>query len=388
MNKGFNLFSVIGIISVTSIISAITVGVIITNEYRGNNGTSYGELIKDENIQEFLNIYESVLSDYYEDVDKEKMIDGAINGMLNYLGDNYTTYLTPEEKKALAERLEGSYEGVGITISGCEIVEISSNSPAEKAGLMEGDVITKVDDLDLTVCDNESLSNAIKNSGKDKVHISVRRGNEFLGYDVPLSKIIIPAVSSKMLDNTNIGYIAIEIFSNNIGLQFKTAFEALKNQGMEKLIIDVRNNTGGYLDGAKDIASIFVAKDKLLFSLKNKDQKSDFYDTTDETQTLPVVILINGNSASSSEILSAALKDSYGATLIGTKSYGKGKVQQTYTLEDGSMAKYTTAYWLRPNGECIDGIGLAPDIEVIEPSLEENPENIDFTLNKAIEQLQ
>ncbi len=389
-NKGFNLLTVVVIMCLVAVISAITVGVIITNSYKSADGTPYSELIKDENIQEFLDVYSSVTSDYYEDINKKEMIESAMDGMLDYLGDNYTTYMTPEAREALAERLKGTYRGIGITIENCTIKVVNPGSPAEKAGLLPEDVIIKAEGEDFTTCDSDKVVSLIKDNDKVSVNIVVKRGEEEKSFDIKPSEIIISALNYGMIEDTNIGYISISIFSSNVADQFKTAMNTLKEKGMEKLIIDVRDNTGGYLDGAKDIASQLLYKGKLIYSLKDKKETTGVYDTTDEHFTGSIVVLINENSASSSEILAAALKDSYNATLVGTKSYGKGKVQQTFTLEDGSMAKYTTALWLRPNGNCIDGVGLMPDITVSKTTTTDDAGNqveIDTPLNHAVETL-
>lgn len=151
------------------------------------------------------------------------------------------------------------------------------------------------------------------------------------------------------------------------------------------MVIDVRNNAGGYLISAKEIASMFLEKEKIIYSLQEKDKTQTYKDTTSEKRDYPVVVLINEYSASASEILTSALKESYNATLVGKKSYGKGKVQQTLNLEDGSMAKYTTAKWLTPNGKCIDGVGITPDYEIDLDVDENNQTIVDTQLNKAIE---
>ena len=164
----------------------------------------------------------------------------------------------------------------------------------------------------------------------------------------------------------------------------------MENQGMQKLIIDLRNNGGGYLESAEETANLFLENGKLIYSLENKDAKADHYDKTDANKTYSIAILLNGTSASASEILAAALKDSYeyGVYFVGTTSYGKGLVQQTYDLSDGSMAKYTSARWLRPNGQCINGIGLTPDYYVqYEGLYDESGNKIDEQLQKAIEVL-
>ena len=386
-NKGFNLLSVIIIICVTSIISAITAGIIVTNNY----GLSYKNITEDSSLSEFLKTYSNIVDNYYEDIDKDEMLDSAINAMLNYLGDNYTTYLNKDQTKELEERLAGSYEGIGISILGKTITNVSKDSPAEKAGLQVGDEFLTVNGTDVSsITDGAStiISTLIKSSDNKEAKIVIKRAEEELEFTVKIESIPISAISYKLLDN-NIGYLKINIFSRPLTDQVKIALKELENNGMNRLIIDLRDNSGGFLDSAETTASIFLEKGKLIYSLEDKKDKEDYYDKTTESKKYPIAVIINNNSASSSEILAAALKDSYGATLIGEKSFGKGKVQQTIDLSSGAMAKYTSAKWLRPNGECIDGVGLIPDYEIqLAYEYDENGNEIstiDTQLNKAIE---
>ncbi len=386
-NKGFNLLSVIIIICVTSIISAITAGIIVTNNY----GLSYKNITEDSSLSEFLKTYSNIVDNYYEDIDKDKMLDSAINAMLNYLGDNYTTYLNKDQTKELEERLAGSYEGIGISILGKTITNVSKDSPAEKAGLQVGDEFLTVNGTDVSsITDGAStiISTLIKSSDNKEAKIVIKRAEEELEFTVKIESIPISAISYKLLDN-NIGYLKINIFSRPLTDQVKLALKELENNGMNRLIIDLRDNSGGFLDSAETTASIFLEKGKLIYSLEDKKDKEDYYDKTTESKKYPIAVIINNNSASSSEILASALKDSYGATLIGEKSFGKGKVQQTIDLSSGAMAKYTSAKWLRPNGECIDGVGLIPDYEIqLAYEYDENGNEIstiDTQLNKAIE---
>lgn len=386
-NKGFNLLSVIIIICVTSIISAITAGIIVTNNY----GLSYKNITEDSSLSEFLKTYSNIVDNYYEDIDKDEMLDSAINAMLNYLGDNYTTYLNKDQTKELEERLAGSYEGIGISILGKTITNVSKDSPAEKAGLQVGDEFLTVNGTDVSsITDGAStiISTLIKSSDNKEGKIVIKRAEEELEFTVKIESIPISAISYKLLDN-NIGYLKINIFSRPLTDQVKHALKELENNGMNRLIIDLRDNSGGFLDSAETTASIFLEKGKLIYSLEDKKDKEDYYDKTTESKKYPIAVIINNNSASSSEILASALKDSYGATLIGEKSFGKGKVQQTIDLSSGAMAKYTSAKWLRPNGECIDGVGLIPDYEIqLAYEYDENGNEIstiDTQLNKAIE---
>ena len=363
--KGFNLLSVIIIITVTSIISGITTGVIVTNSYKNNTGISYDELLNDENLNEFLEVYSSVVNNYYEEVDTREMVDMALDAMLDYLGDTYTTYLDSSETEALEERLAGSYRGIGITILGREIQAVTNNSPAANAGLEVGDIIINVDGTDVSETDGSVISEMIKKTDKDSVTLTVLRNDSELTFNINIGTVPTVAVAYRMLEN-NVGYLEMQVFSETLSSQVESALADLESQGMQKLIIDLRDNTGGYLESAEATANLFLENGKLIYSLENKDNKADYYDKTSTSTNYPIVILTNGNTASASEILAAALEDSYSNSVIfvGKTSFGKGLVQQTYDLSDGSMAKYTSARWLRPNGECINGIGLSPDYDV------------------------
>lgn len=387
-SKGFNLVSVIIIICISSIVSGITTGIIATNSYKSSTGLSYNDILNDQELNDFLEVYSSILSNYYEDVNKEEMLDTAVDAMLNYLGDTYTSYLNSDEREALEERLKGTYEGIGIRILNTTIDSIVADSPAEEAGLQAGDVIVSVNGNDVTDKSGDEISILIKNSDNNTVNLVINRNGTELSFDLKTaSDLISPAINYKMIDNT-IGYLQIELFSKTLSIQVEKAISDLKNQGMAKLIIDLRDNTGGYLESAEATANIFLEKGKLIYSLEDKEKTADYYDESEESTNFPIVILLNSTSASASEILAAALKDSYGAVFVGEKSYGKGKVQQTYQLSDGSMAKLTSAKWLRPNGQCIDGIGLIPDYEsslIINTNETGEAEIIDNQLNKAIE---
>lgn len=386
-NKGFNLLSVIIIICAVSLISALATGIIVTNSYKTSNGLKYNELLNDEHLSEFLEVYASVSDNYYEDVDKDALIDTALNAMLDYLGDSYTTHLNSSETKALEERLAGSYKGIGIEIIGSEIVGVTKDSPAEEAGLQVGDLLVSVDGTSVGDKSSSEISDLIKNSSNESVSLIINRAGTELTYDVAIADVATKAIAYSLLEN-NIGYLKMDIFSKTLSSQVDLALKDMESQGMQKLIMDLRDNTGGYLESAEDTASLFLEKGKLIYSLENSETKADYHDETAACKNYPIVILLNSNSASASEILAAALKDSYSGPIlfVGETSYGKGLVQQTYDLSDGSMAKYTSARWLRPNGECINGKGLKPDYEVIKAEMYDEAGNpIDNQLQRAIE---
>lgn len=383
-SKGFNLISVIIIICITSVVSAVTAGIIVTNNYN----LSYSDISNDKELSDFLKAYSNIVNNYYEDIDKEKMLDSALNAMLNYLGDNYTTYLTDEQRKALEESLQGTYKGIGVEINKERVItKVTKNGPAEIAGLQAGDRFMSIDGTKLNDTDGNAVGVLIRGTDKEAVDIIVNRNGEELSFNVKIGTIEEPAITYEMKEN-NIGYIQISKFSRPLTSQMENALKELESSGMKKLIIDLRNNTGGYLDSAETTANLFLKKGKLIYSLEDKKSKEDYYDQTDTYRDYPIVVLINSNSASSAEILAAALKDSYGAVLVGQTSYGKGKVQQTYDMEDGSMAKFTSAKWLRPTGDCIDKKGIKPDFEVAQTTqTDENGEEliIDTQLVKALE---
>lgn len=385
--QGFKLYEVIIITIITGILCSIATGFIFYKKYETSAIASYENLSNNKNVNEFLQVYASIIKEYYQDVNEEELVDSAINAMFSYLGDNYSEHLSKDETSSLLEQLAGEYQGIGVEIYQDKIIyNVFDDSPAKEAGLQKGDKIIKVNNEDVSEKDNSYVATKIKNEN-DKVEITILRNHEEKKVTVKKDKLYIPSVTSKVIEEENkkIGYIDITTFSNTTSKQVKKALLSLEKDNIDSLVIDVRNNAGGYLISAKEIASMFLEKEKIIYSLQEKDKTQTYKDTTSEKRDYPVVVLINEYSASASEILTSALKESYNATLVGKKSYGKGKVQQTLNLEDGSMAKYTTAKWLTPNGKCIDGVGITPDYEIDLDVDENNQTIVDTQLNKAIE---
>jgi len=364
-NKLFSFLDVTLIIVITSVIMYFLGGLLI---YRHLGGINYSLLGEDENLQEFISAYNNLIDNYYDSIDKESIIEGAIDGMYSKIDDPYTTYLDTNNTTYLNESLSGKYLGVGIKITitedeQVEIVEVFEDSPAKKSGIQVGDIITTVNNEDITGKTTAEIANMIKSEENSKVKITVNRNNESLTFEMTIDNLMVPAVETKLLvqNNHNAGYIKLSVFNDTADTQFASALSSLENSGMESLIIDLRGNTGGYLEVAKNIAEMFIEKGKVIYSLESKNSKTTYKDKTSEKRNYKIAVLINKSSASASEILAAALKYSYGATLIGETSYGKGKVQEKTSLTNGTTVKYTTAKWLTPNDDCIDGIGLTPD---------------------------
>ena len=246
------------------------------------------------------------------------------------------------------------------------VVEVFEDSPSYKAGLKVGDVITKVDGESYEGKSSTDISNYVKNSGKSKVVLTVVRDGEEKDITINLSKVEIPYVNSKIIekDDKKIGYIGISLFSSNSYKQFKNKLEELEKEKISGLVIDVRDNSGGYLTSVTDICNLFLEKGKVIYQLEDSNGKVKKKDTTKEKRDYKIVVLINKGSASASEILASAIKESYGGDVVGTNSFGKGTVQQTKKLLDGSMIKYTTQKWLTPNGNFINEVGVTPTKEV------------------------
>lgn len=389
-NNGFGLLSVIIIIIITAIVSALATGIIVTSNSDGINITNY-DLKDDKNLQEFIDLYKTILSKYYDDIDKEGMIKAAEEGMLNFLGDKYTTILSDSDYSSMMDGLKDEYEGIGITIEGNIIRDVTANSPAEKAGLLINDEIVTINNTNVQNLTSSEISNLIKNNNVDTVSLVIRRNGELINYTIKKSNLAYPYAEGEIIDNTTIGYLKISAFSEKLADQVEKEVTKLENNNINGLIIDLRNNGGGYLSAANETASIFLKKGLTIYSLTTNSKTTTIKDETDEYKEYRLVVLVNKQTASAAEILAAALKQSYGATLVGTQTYGKGKVQQISSLKSGETVKYTTAKWLTPSGVCIDGVGLNVDYNLdLVYNYNENNEIIgyeDTQLNKAIELL-
>lgn len=333
-------------------------------------GKNYFKVTRD--LDKVIDTYYAIVDNYYGDLDKNTIIDGAVEGMISSVGDTFTTYTNTGDTETFDETIKGSYEGIGCSVATYNdgkivVIEIFEDSPADTSGLKVGDIITKMDGESLEGKTGTDVSNYIKNSGKNKVVLTVVRGNEEKEVTINLSKVDIPYVSGEVIEKNSkkVGYIKISLFANNSYKQFKSKLEKLEKENIDSLIIDVRDNSGGYLTSVTDICNLFLEKGKVIYQLQDENGTVKKKDTTKEKRTYDIAVLINGSSASASEILASAIKESYKGIVVGQNSYGKGTVQQTKKLLDGSMIKYTTQKWLTPDGNFINEIGVKPTNEVI-----------------------
>ncbi|MBD5135534.1 MAG: S41 family peptidase [Lachnospiraceae bacterium] len=328
-----------------------------------------------------------IKSMYLEDADEDDLVDGAFKGIMASLDDPYSQYYTAEEYKSVMESTNGEYNGIGIVVSKVEenegllVREVYDNTPAMTAGIQENDVILKIDGKDVTKSDINVAVGYIKGEDGTTVEITVRRGDEEMDIQVKRSTIERPTVASKMLDNS-IGYIKLDEFDGVSTAQFSSAINGLKDKGMKKLVIDIRDNPGGRLDVVCDILDLFVEKDKLLVYTKDKNNKGDEeytrYDAS--VKDIPICILVNQNSASASEVFSGVMQDYELADIVGNQTFGKGIVQKIIDMGDGSAIKLTVSKYYLPNGENIHGEGITPDYIVDLPETGE-----DTQLEKALE---
>ena len=331
-----------------------------------SGGKNYFKLYYE--LNKFIDTYDTITSNYYGDLSKEQLVDNAIASMVESIGDDYTTYSDVDNTNAFNENIGGTYEGIGCTVTMDEesniiVASIFEDGPADKSGLKENDIIIKVDGVDYTGKTSTDVAEYVKGNNKSTIKITILRDNEKKELTISRSKIELPTITSETYEQNGkkIGYIRISIFSSITTDQFKNALTELENNDkIEGLIIDVRDNSGGYLTTVTDIANIFLKKNKIIYQLQDEEGITLKKDDTKDYRTYPIVVLINKSSASASEILASAILESYGGDVVGVNSYGKGSVQKTKQLSDGSMIKYTVQKWLTPNGEWLNGIGVTP----------------------------
>ena len=310
-------------------------------------------------------VYQKIQKEYYKDVDPEKLITGATKGMVKSLGDKYSSYMTKLEYESWLATVTGEYEGIGVTFTMEKkgqglILLVTEDSPADKAGLKPKDVIVKVDGKKYK--DSDKMAAAMRGAEGTSVKVTYKRNGKEKTVKITRAKIKNTSVTSKMLDG-NIGYIAILSFDASTYEDFRQALDKMENRKVKGLIIDMRDNGGGLVDSAKKVADDLLGKCNITY-LQDKNGKKEYMDSDAAKTDLPYVILVNGNTASASEIITAAVKDNKGGPIVGTKTYGKGIVQSTDQLEDGSALELTILQYFSPNGHAIHKKGIKPNYVV------------------------
>lgn len=377
----FNMLETIIIMLIIFGLGLIVGGIVMYG--RGSfNGSSMS-------LNEFISSYNEIVNDYYQEVDKDKLLEAGISGMIRYLGDPYSTYMNSEAASDFTEDVDGTYQGIGAEIKynddkRASIGKVFASSPAEKAGLKENDIILKVNDIDVTKKSLSEIASIVKGEKDSSVKLTVLRDGKELTFDIVRAVVDNVSVISEIIEKNNkkIGYIYLSVFASNTTKQFEEELKKLENEKIDSLIIDVRGNSGGYLTTASSIISLFTKKGEVIYQLKTKDKLEIVYDETEESRSYPIIVLTDNSSASASELLVGALSETYGAKIVGTKTYGKGKVQKISTLSSGALFKYTYQEWLTPKGNYIDGVGIKPDVEI---KYEYSKEGIDNQKDKAIE---
>lgn len=356
-----------------------------------SGGRNYLKLSKE--LSKFYDSYDILVENYNGNVDKKELVDAAINGMVSSVGDQYTSYVDTEGTNSFNQLVDGKYNGIGCLIQETEdkkikVMQVYENTSAYKAGIKVGDIIKKVDDKDSSIGSTE-LANYIKSSKNKSYSVTVLRDDKEIKFTLSKNEVEIPVVTSKIFDkgDKKIGYISISIFSSVSAKQFKSNLEKIEKEGVDSLIIDVRDNNGGYLSSVTDITSYLLPRGKIIYQVQKSNSKiKATKDKTIAKREYPIAVLVNENSASASEILAGAIKESYNGYVVGMKTYGKGTVQQVSELSDGSMIKYTIENWLTPNGNWINEKGIDPTDEVeLSDDYYKNPnEENDNQLQKAL----
>ena len=397
--KTQRIYKTIMLVIVTIFLTFIITTMYMANKYSLNKtdiSTLFNSSPKGDSISNSINTIQKVLENYYlNDIDEEKMKERAIQGYVSALNDPYTVYIPKEEMEEYTASLMGNYVGIGIYMAAnsekntIEVIMPIKGSPADQAGILPGDTIISVDGIKYTAENVDTAADAIKGKEGSTVKLEILRAQEIKLFEITRKKVIINPIESKILEN-NIGYLQITSFDEETAESFKLKFEELKNQGITSLIIDLRNNGGGLVDETLRIADFIVPKGKELLVTIDKDKKEEIKKAEQDVLIdMPIVVLVNENSASSSEILAGALQDLDEATIVGMTTYGKGVIQELLSFKDGSGLKVTTHEYYTPNRNKINGIGIQPDEVVKLPETVENilyvEENEDTQLQKAIE---
>jgi carboxyl-terminal processing protease len=367
--RQFKLSEVIILIVITLIIGFIFgLSIFRIQLDSGKRNNRYSE---DGYVSKFIDNYDYIVNNYYGDLDKDKLIDSAIAGMLDSIDDPYTSYIDENSSNTFNISLQGSFQGIGVEVvndsdNNVLVYNVIEDSPAFKAGIKSMDIIKSINGVSVLNMSTSDFVSYVKNSESSTFEIVLLRNDEEVTVNVERQLVTIKSIKSEVFerDNKKIGYIYMSIFANNTYSQFMKSLDELEKSGIDSLIIDVRSNTGGHLSSVENILGLFLDSSHVIYQTEDKSGIVKSYSNGKVTKKYPIVVLVNEASASASEILASALSEEYGAILVGKKTYGKGTVQELKTLPDGQQYKFTTKKWLTPKGNWINEKGVEVDVDV------------------------
>ena len=383
----FKISELFSLIIITMIVS-LTLGYFLGQRMNGTTKLS-------DEMKKFINDYNEIKENYYEDINDKEILKKALESVVNSLGDPYSTVIDNSLSNSINTELKGQYSGFGIQIANTKdnrilIVSIIDDSPALEAGLKAGDIILKMDGESVEGKTTDEFTKLVKGSNKQTIILTLLRDNKEIDIAVTRKIVTLKSVSSKIFeqDGKKVGYIYISIFAANTDSQFKKELIDLEKKGINSLIIDVRDNTGGHLTSVENIISMFLDKKHVIYQIESKGKTTKTYSKNNDSKKYKVVMLVNENSASASEMLTAAMKEEYGSEVVGMKTFGKGTVQEVGNTSNTNLNyKITTKKWLTPKGNWINKKGIEPTIKVeLSKDYIKNPsEETDNQLKTAIE---
>lgn len=396
--RKYKIYKIVMIIAITMFITFMVTSISLYTYFTNNPLVITSDNSNSTEIAKSLERYREIIEKYYlGEIDETKLEEGAIKGYIEGLGDPYTEYISKEDMKDYLDDTMGNFVGIGIYMvknteyNRIQVLSTIKGSPAEKVGIQAGDLILKVDNVEYNANEMTTASNNIKGEEGTKVVVEVLRNNQTLKYEITREKVKLNQVEGKIISN-NIGYIGFTSFDESTANDFKAKFEELNKNNIKSLIIDLRNNGGGIVDEALEIADFVADKDSvLLYEVDKNNNETVKKSKNAPIINMPIIILTNENTASASEILAGALKDLGKAKTLGTTTYGKGVIQQIMSLKDGSGLKVTIEEYQTPNRNKINKVGIEPDEKVELPEDVESVLNVeeskDTQLQKAIEML-
>ena len=370
-----------GFLSGVAVCLVIALMVVIVKETMLHSTVGSGFMTK--HGVEKVNLLSDVIDQYYyKDITDEEKMEGIYKGLMSSTNDKYTDYYSPKEFKDLMVTMEGGYGGIGATLSQdkatkeVSVVEVYEGSPAARAGLERGDIVISVDGHLGTDESLDDFVQRIRGEEGTSIEMVYKRGDQEKTIEITREEVIVPSVSHRMLDD-KIGYIRISSFVNGTQKDFEDALADLQSQGMQGIVFDMRDNGGGMVDSVVAILDDILPAGTVVYTMDKSGKREDYTSDDAKKIDIPVTVLVNENTASAAEIFTGAIRDFNYGTIIGTNTFGKGIVQSTVPLSDGSAVKITVATYYTPSGECIHEKGIKPDIELEFSYADENPTEYD-----------